>query len=114
MKLLIATIAIVAFAGDAFGQNNYRRPRLAAMALPGPPFTTQYAEPLSHRPIIRALPKAVAAVATATSLAPSPINFIGSGVPIAIRALHVVANGSPYRGRPGKTVLWVLFPRLQK
>jgi len=89
---------------------HWKRPRLAAMAMPGAPFTPQYAEPVSSRPWARAIPKLVAGVSLAASFAPSPISLVGSAVPVTIRLLHVIANGSPTPGRPGKTAAWLISP----
>ena len=108
MKLTLAILVSCLMIGEV--QAQYRHPRIAAMAMPGPPFTPQYAEPLSDRPLVRAMPKIVASASFATSVVPSPFSLIGTFVPMTIRFVHVLVNGSFTPGHPLKTAVWVASP----
>ena len=88
-----------------------RYPRLAAFALPAMPRTTGgYHLPgyYNGRPLARVLPVAVEVTwAVLSFLDPVGLNATGTAAPIAIRALHVLLNGSPTPGYPGQTLLFI-------
>ncbi len=88
-----------------------RFPRLAAFALPAMPRTTGgYHLPgyYNGRPLARVLPMAVEITwAVLSFLDPVGLNATGTAAPIAIRALHVLLNGSPTPGYPGQTLLFI-------
>lgn len=106
MKFLFATL-ITLICSSAYAQE-YRHPRLAAMAMPYKR-GLYYAPPVSQRPIIKQIPRATNLAMTALSFA-SPV---GTGIPPAIRLLHVVKNGPPSPVR-WKNILWIASPSLAK
>ena len=128
--LILATLAALAAAPAAHAQHRAwgrrpvaspyaesavlpppRFPRLAAFALPAMPRTTGgYHLPgyYNGRPLARVLPLALEVTwAALTFLDPVGLNATGTAAPIAVRALHVLLNGSPTRGYPGQTLLFI-------
>ncbi len=129
-NLILATLAALAVGSEASAQHRTwgrrpvpspyaestvlpppRFPRLAAFALPAMPRTAGgYHLPgyYNARPLARVLPRAVEVTwLVLTFLDPVGLNATGTAAPIAIRALHVLLNGSPTPGYPGQTLLFI-------
>src|SRR4051812_47112980 len=116
-NLILATLAALAVGSEATAQHRQwgrrpvpspyaestvlpppRFPRLAAFALPATPWTQGgYHLPgyYNGRPLARVLPLAVeAAFAAMSFIDPAGVYTTGIVAPIAIRAAHVLLNGS--------------------
>jgi hypothetical protein len=90
-------------------------PRLAALAQPAVPLVGRpgYVLPGVHngRPLARALPFVIQGTASVFSFFDgTALMPIGNGVPPAIRALHVLLNGTPTPGQPLQTLLFIAQP----
>lgn len=88
-----------------------RFPRLAAIAQPPGFMLPGYFWPnSSDRPLLRGFPYALAVVFNVMTFLSPSYDVIGLGVPPAIRAAHVLLNGSPTPGRPFVTAGWIASP----
>lgn len=88
-----------------------RFPRLAAIAQPQGFMLPGYQLPIADRfPSARFLPYALSGGFAVMAFFPPSYDVLGFGIPIGIRAAHVLLNGSPTPGRPLMTAGFVANP----
>jgi hypothetical protein len=96
---------------QCYGQQQARFPRLAAIAQPQGFMMPGYQLPIADRfPAARFAGYGLSTVFMVMAFLPPSYDVIGFGAPIAIRAAHVLLNGSPTPGRPIMTAGWVANP----
>jgi hypothetical protein len=90
-----------------------RYPRLAAFAQPAGVVRPGYVLPGVHnqRPLARVLPWVVQGALLVMSFVDfTPLTAVGNAGPPAIRAAHVLLNGTPTPGQPLQTALFIANP----